>query len=185
MKIQLRLGARLIHITVPLTLNLTQRTITDQGVSVTAPFGENESVRIDTTMRDNHQVITLTPVGGAPFEDATISVPGNEMTRVFRIDSDGRQVPVSITYANGMVTFTGSTSASYEIVNDAMETGSARGEDASSPVKSAWISGKVSGGKSLSNTGASTLTLLAATECALAGVALVALRRRFQQRPDS
>ena len=184
-KIQLRLGARLIHITVPLTLNLTQRTITDQGVSVTAPFVENESVRIDTTMRDNHQVITLTPVGGAPFEDATISVPGNEMTRVFRVDSDGRQVPVSVTYANGMVTFTGSTSASYEIVNDAMETGSASGDDASSPVKSAWISGKMSGGKFLSNTGASTLTLLAATECALAGAALVALRRRFQQRRDS
>lgn len=162
--------------TVTLTLTLETLTLHDGQVTATGTFRRDDA--LSTTVSDGRLVVSNRE--GLAAIEAVITAPAVQGTSVWRVLADGREVPVASTWAEGVVTFTGPSRATYLLVApgqapDAVVTGSCQGSTAAASGSAAGRSQR----GSLSRTGAdSGALLLASTMVVATGLVLAARRRR-------
>ena len=180
-----------IELEITVTVALQQVTLTAGDVSATATFRSDDSLTAtsDAAEEGTGRVVTLANAYGSL--ESVIAVPGAEGERVIRLLADGTRLPVTSTWADGRLTFSGPSQASYLILPAEApgggDGGDGGGEDGSGGGAGsgggqgpgpAEGSGKGSGDP-LARTGTDALAPLgAAAALLLAGGALIALRRR-------
>lgn len=171
-----------------ITLKVRERTITDQGVSVTGPIRGDDNVVI-TVVGDNPRTVTLTHDGAfAPIE-AVVSIEAPEGSRVLKVLPDGRRIAVAATWANGRLTWRGEVPGTYLVVAPGAERPHVTHVSlpVHAPIASQTATGGAaasapSAGADLARTGARTTpALLGASVMLAAGAALVAGRRRVRR----
>ncbi|ETJ04511.1 MAG: putative cell wall-associated serine proteinase, partial [Actinomyces urogenitalis DORA_12] len=163
--------------TVTLTLTLETLTLHDGQVTATGTFRRDDA--LSATVSDGRLVVSNRE--GLAAIEAVITAPAVQGTSVWRVLADGREVPVASTWAEGVVTFTGPSRATYLLVApgqapDAVVTGSCQGSTAAA---SGSATGRSQRG-SLSRTGADSGTLLLASTMVVATGLVLAARRRRQ-----
>ncbi|MGO3288798.1 Fn3-like domain-containing protein, partial [Brachybacterium sp.] len=196
-------GGEAVELGITVTVALQQVTLTAGEVSATATFRSDDSLTatIGDAEGGEGRVVTLANVYGSL--ESVITVPGAEGERVLQLLEDGTRLPVTSTWADGMLTFSGPSQASYLILpaevpgggtggdgggDDGSSGGDGNGGDAGAGGGSgsgggqgtgtADGAGKGSGGP-LARTGTEILVPLgAAAALLLAGGGLIALRRR-------
>ncbi|MGP9746150.1 S8 family serine peptidase [Brachybacterium sp. AOP29-B2-41] len=196
-------GGEAVELGITVTVALQQVTLTAGEVSATATFRSDDSLTatIGDAEGGEGRVVTLANVYGSL--ESVITVPGAEGERVLQLLEDGTRLPVTSTWADGMLTFSGPSQASYLILpaevpgggtggdgggDDGSSGGDGNGGDAGAGggsgsgggqgTATADGAGKGSGGP-LARTGTEILVPLgAAAALLLAGGGLIALRRR-------
>ena len=102
---------------VTVTVNLKEVTLRDGDVTATSTFRSDDVLSASITTDGRARTLTMsTEHASLP---AVITVPGVEGSAVARVLEDGREVPVRATFADGVLTFTGPSHATYRITEPA------------------------------------------------------------------
>ncbi|MFQ6483831.1 S8 family serine peptidase [Brachybacterium epidermidis] len=101
---------------VAVTLALKQVTLTDGDVTATSTFRSDDALTVKIEEEGAARVLTLANREGFAALDAVITVPGVEGSRVVRVLPDGREITVTATWADGVLTFEGPSKGTYRIV---------------------------------------------------------------------
>ncbi|WP_172120234.1 S8 family serine peptidase [Actinomyces faecalis] len=179
-------AGRTVTRTVTVTIDLEILTLRDGKVTATGSFRRDDA--LSATLTEDRLVVSNRE-GLAPV-DAVITVPVVEGTSVWHLLADGRQVPVSATWADGVLTFSGPSRATYLLVapkaSDQSGTGTSGSRtdgqqgEAAPGVSSVSPTGGSSSraGGALSRTGADSAPLVLTSAMVLAAGVLLAARRR-------
>lgn len=109
------------EITVTLTLELV--TLTNGEVTATATFRSDDALTASITQEEGDRVLTVSNREQFAALPAVITAPGAEGETVRRILSDGTEVPVAATIADGTLTVEGPSRGAYRIVAPAGDGG--------------------------------------------------------------
>lgn len=102
---------------VTVTVNLKEVTLRDGDVTATSTFRSDDVLSASITTDGRARTLTMSTEHASL--SAVITVPGVEGSAVARVLEDGREVPVRATFADGVLTFTGPSHATYRITEPA------------------------------------------------------------------
>lgn len=100
---------------VSVTITVAERTLTDGDVTATSTFRSDDALTATVTTSGNSTIIELTNREEFAALESVITVPGVEGSQVYVIYPNGERAPIASTWENGVLTFTGSSRATYEI----------------------------------------------------------------------
>ena len=102
---------------VTVNVELKQVTLKDGDVTATATFRSDDilDAKLVTPVKGKPGSLTISNRPEFAALDSVITVPAAEGTRVFQRSADNRLIAVASTWADGVLTFTGSSQATYEL----------------------------------------------------------------------
>ncbi|MFT3945308.1 MAG: S8 family serine peptidase [Ancrocorticia sp.] len=121
---------------VSVNVSLKSVTLKDGSVTATSTFRSDDKLTASLVAPTKGKPGSLKISNHAEFAalDAVVTMPAVEGTRVFLKADDGRLVPVTSTWADGVLTFTGSSRATYQLqLTDTTDPGDPGSGDPDNP----------------------------------------------------
>lgn len=118
---------------VKVTIDLEQVTLRAGDLSATSTFRSDDSLTADIASDNGVHTIAVSNAFG-PLE-ATFTLPVPEGSAVMLVREDGTEEPIGSTWADGMLTWVGSSQGTYRVVEPARTDGGDDGKEIVAPAK--------------------------------------------------
>lgn len=174
---------------VTVNVSLKQVTLKDGDITATSTFRSDDKLKASLVAPIKGKPGSLKIANRSEFAalDAVITLPAAEGTRIFSKADDGRQVPVASTWVDGVLTFAGSSQATYELQLTGVTDPGGPGDPDTPGGKVPEPGDRPGGGKvpgKMPNTGADVRGLaLTATALLAVGAVLALANRRRETKP--